>query len=227
MPGRPGGSCTRWEKAVDTACRCSPGCVALARAARRRRNQDKTTRVPAAPVRRAIQTYLRLAPDASLHRLSEASGVTPSTLYRLRCGTTETANPLTARRIAVAVHSTIGPVTDGCGALRRVEALRSQGWTLELIAEYGGCQAAALTPERLYPHAPRRVAQAVTRAFERLRYLSGPSDPDRHAAVGSGWLPWPCWGRGLDDPAYRPDLKHQDEDRVAAWQARTLRPLAS
>jgi len=153
-------------------------------------------------------------------RIVELCGVSRSALQMLGRNRHGTNEPLrsqvlrsTANRILAipldADHRGYGVRIDSTGSLRRLRALHAIGWTQTEIARRIGWTVKNLN--RYFISDPaminRSTAHKISRVFDQLQLIPGPSQRSRDHAKAQGWPPPLAWDEdAIDDPSAVPDV---------------------
>lgn len=172
-------------------------------------------RLDAAPVRAHV---LRLAQKASLSTIANEAGVAQSTLSRIAAGHYATTTP----KIARALYGVTGSIGTGngyvaaVGTMRRLQALRALGWSLDALAPHVGItgQGISYICAGRTAHVKAVVRDSVERVYRDLsmslprptsEYERAGFDRARRYAARMGWVPPLAWDDdSIDDPAATP-----------------------
>lgn len=147
-------------------------------------------------------------PDATINRIRrDGRYITRETAERISraaaATTTVPARDLLAERYV-----------DAIGARRRVQALMTQGWSVEQLGQQLGHSRGYLSP-LLYTQRQitPAVHQAVVDLYEQLWRTPGPSSSTRVRALKRGWAtPLELDDERIDDPSYVPQLHRLTPD---------------
>lgn len=206
---------------VKDRCRCTP-CTAANAAARRgaRRRKQLGVCTPYVPSGAARAHVRRLhAAGFGRDRISQLSGVSPSTLHQL-LSTGPTGQPLvtkirpdTARRLLALDPATVRPApgshVDGRGTRRRLQALIARGWNIDLLAHRlqrtPARLAHTLTADAVAVHTARGTRALYDQLWDKHPPQRTQAEADRALAArvharAHGWAPPLAWDDIDTDP---------------------------
>jgi len=176
---------------------------------------------PHVPTTRVVEHLAALrASGMGVRRISQLSGVSPSTIAKLpdnRLG----MRPQTARRLLAVKPSTY--LRALVPAQRRCQALAAIGWDARRVAERSGLRMRVISD--ITAGRMQQVSEptdvAVRRTYEMLCMTPGPSQRARNWARSRGWAPPLAWD-DIDRDAY-PAMPDEPVTRLeeAQWLAET------
>jgi plasmid maintenance system antidote protein VapI len=149
--------------------------------------------------------------------IADIIGVTHHTVGRLVRGRTQRLNPDTARALlgltveqCASFERTGGDLVDATGTARRLQALASDDWDSQSLADLSGHEAARISSWRAMRGrmVRRETHDAIRDLYEKIQSQADPRGPSPHAgrhAERLGYVPPERWAdEDIDDPRAEP-----------------------
>lgn len=174
-------------------------------------------RVPAETVRAHIEHLVDMG--FSYSAIAAAAGVGERTAYLIARRPQEHVLAAHAKRLMSVGHHPVpeqaGMLIPAIGVRRRIEALNALGWSQEGIGHQLGVSRSAAQEYRRSHSVYYGTWLAVTRLYDELSSIQGPSKKARTHAIRNGYAPPMAWeSLDIDHPDARPDLGATDSGEV-------------